>query len=492
MRFNALAHHQSILHARMSLTAAAATALLQSTVASGQCVAAQSEKIVAPDGAAGDRFGHTLAIDGDIMAVGAYRDDDMCPGGGSCNTGSVHIYRKSNGQWTHETELHPDDLAAGDQFGRAVALSGNTLLVGSPLDDDAGSASGSAYVFTFTGGQWTQQAKLTAADAAGGDSFGDAVAIADDIAIIGALLDDHSAGNNAGSAYIFQRFKTTWTQTRKLMAQDAASADNFGNAVALNGDTIVIGAENDDDPVVGRNTGSAYMFTLINGMWMQTEKVTAGNIERDARFGWSVCVLGETAAISALEEDNRGAAYIFMRGNNNLWSMQQRLVSDDLTTFDDFGHSLALGETTLIIGAASDDDACGGTTTCDSGSAYVFEMKAGSWTQVDKLTAADSSSDDEFGYDVAMSGNTVIIGARLNEQMGEDAGAVYEFATDCPVVICPGDIDQDGVVGVGDLFLLIAAWADGPASTADLDGDGVVNVFDLLQLFALWGPCPGS
>lgn len=476
----------------MSLTAAATVALIQSTSAGGQCAIAPSEKLVALGGEPGDRFGHSVALDGDVLVVGAYRDDDMCAPGTSCNSGSVHVYRRANNQWLHEAELHADDLASGDNFGRAVALSGNTLLVGSPLDDDHGSGSGSAYVFTFSGGAWTQQAKLTASDAASGDTFGGALAIEGDTAVVGSVRNDHAGGSNAGAAYVYTRTGGTWSQTAKLTAADAEANANFGNAVDLSLDTIIVGAENDDDPVVGRNAGAAYMFTLLGGSWTQTAKVTASLTEMDARFGWAVKVLGETAVITALEEDDHGAVYVFLRGAANSWNLHQRLESDDVATFDDFGHSLALGETTLVIGAVYDDDACGGSPACDSGSAYIFEMAGGAWTQTTKLTAIDASADDEFGYSVAMNDDTIVVGARRNEQLGDDAGAVYAFTADCPVNTCPGDLDQDGLVGIGDLIVVLLAWAEGPESGADLNGDGVVNVFDLIEVLMRWGPCPAE
>lgn len=484
--------YQPCVTRAVSATIAVAGALSSppatSTAAAQECTLTQVDKLLPFEGRAGDRFGHAVAVDGDFAAIGAYRDDDACSPGSSCNSGSVYVYQRNGTAWQYMAELHPADLAPGDQFGRAVALSGNTLLVGSPLDDDFGSASGSAYVFVFDGTQWTQQDKLTAADAAGGDSFGDAVALDGDTAVIGCYLDDHAAGPNAGAAYVFDRSGTEWTQTTKLTAADSASADNFGNTVAIDGDTIVVGAENDDDPTAGRNAGSAYVFTRASSTWSQAAKLTADVPGMDDRFGWDVDVDGSRLIVNALEEDDHGAVYVF-EGAGSAWASTARIVPDDVSTFDDFGHSIALAGDVILIGVPNDDDVCGGSPSCDAGAAYLYQNIGGVWSQLTKQIAADVQADDELGYAVALDGGTMVLGARMHSALAEDAGAAYMYQLDC-VVSCEGDLDLNGRVDAFDIVALTDSWGGGPETGHDVNGDGVVNVFDLFVILNNWGPCP--
>ena len=174
-----------------------------------------------------------------------------------------------------------------DGFGNSVAISGNTVIIGSSLDDDAGSESGSAYIFTRTGTLWSEQAKLTASDAATLDRFGNSVAISGDSVIVGAFLDD-DAGPASGSAYIFTRSGTTWTEQDKLTAPEAAASDFFGSPVAISGNTVIIGASSDDD--AGSSSGSAYIFArnITTATWREQAKLTASDAAAVDRFGISV------------------------------------------------------------------------------------------------------------------------------------------------------------------------------------------------------------
>ncbi len=172
-----------------------------------------------------------------------------------------------------EFKLTASDAAAGDVFGFSVALSGDTALVGAVGDDDAGSFSGSAYVFVRSGTSWIQQAKLTASDAASNDIFGGSVALIGDTALVGAAGDD-DAGSVSGSAYVFVRSGTTWTEQAKLTASDAAAGDRFGIAVALNGSTALVVAPNDDDAAF--SSGSAYVFVRSGTTWSQQAKLGPG------------------------------------------------------------------------------------------------------------------------------------------------------------------------------------------------------------------------
>ena len=195
-----------------------------------------------------------------------------------------------------------------------MSIDGNTIVIGADRDDDNGSSSGSAYVFSNDSGTWTQTAKLTAYDGAGGDYFGGSVSIDGNTIVIGADRDD-DRGSSSGSAYVFSNDSGTWTQTAKLTASDGASFDYFGDSVSIDGNTIVIGADRDDDR--GSSSGSAYVFTNDSGTWTQTAKLTASDGASFDYFGGSVSIDGSTIVVGtllnslSLHRDKEGSAYIY-------------------------------------------------------------------------------------------------------------------------------------------------------------------------------------
>ncbi len=216
----------------------------------------EQAKLTAKDGAVFDSFGVSVALSGETAIVGA----DLDHVGANAEQGSAYVFTRSGGVWTEEAKLTAGDGAAGDEFGFSVAISGETAIVGA-YGDDAGANGdqGSAYVFIRSGGVWTQQAKLTASDGAAGDEFGRSVAISGETAIVGAGLDDVGANGNQGSAYVFILSGGVWAEQAKQTASDGAAFDLFGVSVALSGDTAIVGAYLDD---VGANgdQGSAYVY----------------------------------------------------------------------------------------------------------------------------------------------------------------------------------------------------------------------------------------
>lgn len=276
----------------------------------------QHTKLLAAGRTNTDHFGVSVAIENDVIAIGA--DLGNAPILGSpAQPGAVYIFRLIGGSsWLQEAKLNASDLATGDNFGRSVSLNGTSLLIGSPLDDDAGNASGSAYVFVNTGGPvWTQQAKLTASNAAAVDQFGESVSIESNTAVIGARLKNVidvylDLQVDAGSAYVFDRSGVTWTQTTQLSASDAFQNSNFGNAVAIRGNAIAVGSFTDFD------FGSAYMFRLQSGSWNEVYKVFGSDEEAFDQFGISVALGGSlTLVVGSHGHDaggaGAGAAYVF-------------------------------------------------------------------------------------------------------------------------------------------------------------------------------------
>ncbi len=213
----------------------------------------EQDKLLPSDGAESDNFGVSVSIDGDTALIGSPEDDDN-----GLWSGSAYVFIRSGTNWTQQAKLLASDGARHDYFGNSVSIDGDTAIIGKTNDDDNGDSSGSAYIFTRLGTTWTQQAKLLASDGEAGDKFGRSVSIDGDTALIGAILDDDN-GYSSGSSYVFTRLGTTWTQQAKFLASDGAESDHFGRSVSINGNTALIGTPYDDDN--GNYSGSAYIFT---------------------------------------------------------------------------------------------------------------------------------------------------------------------------------------------------------------------------------------
>ncbi|XCN73905.1 MAG: FG-GAP repeat protein [Candidatus Electrothrix aestuarii] len=376
------------------------------------------QKLLASDAVSSDYFGFSVAVDGDTALIGAWGDDD-----GGDRSGSAYIFTRSEGVWTQQAKLTASDASIWDYFGGAVALSGDTALIGASRNDHAGDWSGAAYVFTRSGGVWTQQAKLTASDATSLDYFGQSLSLSGDTALIGAWGDDNG-GDWSGAAYVFIRSGGVWTQQAKLTASDPATQANFGRSVSLSGNTALVGADYDNND--GLRSGAAYVFTRSGGVWTEQTKLTASDAAASDWFGISVSLSGDTALIGAYLDDDgcadSGSAYVFVRAGDGTWSEQAKLTASDSATNDLFGGSVVVDGDTALVGAYQNDD--GGT---DSGSAYVFTRNGTTWTQQQKLTAPDETAEDRFGVFVSLSGDTALIGANSNDDDGTDSGSAYIF-----------------------------------------------------------------
>ena len=435
----------------------------------------QQAKLVASDAAANDRFGWSVALEGDRAVVGA-NEDDLA----NANQGSAYVFSRSGSLWSQQSKLTATDGALNDEFGYAVAVSGSTILVGA---HSRGSSTGYAYAFTFAAGAWTQQAKITATDAAQGDYFGWSVALEGDTALIGAPGDDVSSAFEQGSAYVFVRAGVLWTQQAKLSAADGAGNDQFAWKLALSGDTVLVGAHFDSVGTAVKQ-GSAYAFTRSGGVWSQQAKLVAADGLRDDEFGYGLALSSDTAIIGAPFDDvggnaDQGSAYAFTRsgaawsqqtqfntgagasdqqfalaiavsgntalagarfekvGNNlrqgavyvytrsaNVWAQSARLVASDGDVGDNFGNDVAISGDTALIGASG--DTIGSTTL--QGSAYIFARNGGIWNQQSKLVAADGNSGMEFGRVVAVDADTALIGApsaRIGANFTQGAAYIY-------------------------------------------------------------------
>lgn len=368
----------------------------------------EQAKLTATQGAAGDRFGVSVEISGESVVVGTKRDQ-----------GAAYVFTRSGSAWTQQQRLIPSNGAAGDEFGASVTINLDTILVsatGRPVSgaDDQGAV----YVFTRTGGVWSEQQMLTALDGAAGDRFGDDVVIAGETAIIGAPFDDISTRADQGSAYVFTRTGTVWTQQTKLTAADGAANDHFGSSVALNGTTAVVGAPG-DDILSGSTTylesGSAYVFTGNGGAWSLQRQISVspGSLGYRPRFALSAAISGETI-LAGIPGANNESGYggVYLRSGTN-WNLQAFLandepLSDEMSADDGFGLSVAIDGDTAVVGAPLNQIGA----NIAQGSAYVFVRSSATntWTFQQKLTASDGAQRHFFGGDVAISGDTIVVG----------------------------------------------------------------------------------
>ncbi len=322
----------------------------------------QVKKLVPSDLAASDNFGWAVALAKDTAIVGSKADDD-----GATTSGSAYIFQRNQGglnNWGQVTKLHASDPALYDQFGYAVAISESTAVVGAwPKDGAGGDRAGAVYIFEKELGgpnAWGQAAKLTASDSTGYELFGYSVAISGDSILVGAPADDNF-GTKIGAAYMFQRDPDElggWRQTQKILPTDSVALNKFGGAVSLSGGTAVIGAEWDNGN--GARSGAAYVFDqddLNPDDWNEVVKLAPNDGAAGDYFGISSTVSGDVAVIGAWQDDDSGIAsgsvYVFRRdaGGENQWGQIGKVVGFDSSSFNYFGNSVTVSGNTAVAGA---------------------------------------------------------------------------------------------------------------------------------------------
>jgi len=402
-------------------------------------------KLAVSNLSAADRYGFSVAIsgDGNYAIVGSEREDT---GGG--DRGGAYIYLRSGSSWSEQALIQASDAANGDYFGTSVSISTNgTYAIAGAYG--VGTFVGAAYVFTRSGSTWTQQAKLTASDAQTSDYFGELVAISGDgnYAIVGAQYEDGGSGDpalDAGAVYVYVRSGSSWSEQAILRASDAEASDRFGNSIEINSDGsyIIVGARLEDTTFSG--AGSAYIFTRSGSTWTQQAKIQASNAGDGDGFGYSVAISGDgNYAISgAFFEDtggsNTGSAYIFSRSGST-WTQQQQIQSTNVNDNDRFGTCVSMNSdgTYVVVGAGDAHiDSDGINNIVDTGQGYIFKRDGSTWSQVGVLTAPDAQAYDNLGgtsraASISDDGAYAILGA-WNEDGGagdplSNAGAAYIF-----------------------------------------------------------------
>jgi len=448
------------------------------TVHAQECDPIEVAEIFADDKTPeGDRFGSAIALRGDTVVVGVQFDENN---EADQLTGSVSVFVRTDGVWLPRAKLVSGSTLR-ERFGCSVSLSGDTLAVGAYANDDNGETAGAVYVFVRNGsGEWSRQAKLLAADGETEDRFGYSVAVDGDNIVVGARTED-SRGNDAGAGYFFAREGGVWTQRAKVFARNRNIYANFGTSVSISGDTAVIGSPGgqNDERV---ESGTADVFVFRDGGWNREAMLTADDGGYADDFGKSVRIDGDTIMIGAPNDQvdgvRSGSAYVFRR-TASVWTQVAKLLpADGGPKYALFGKRVSFDDDKAVVSAVADDD-----NGAISGSAYVFTRGDGEWAQQAKLLPADGSVRDGFGSDVAVYGDTVFVGAAADDDNGVNAGSMYLFDLRCND--CPADLDGDGEVNTDDFFAFYDAWLAGEP-LADWDDNGVIDTRDFVAYLNDW------
>jgi hypothetical protein len=453
----------------LTMGAGLAMAALITTADLAATTPIQQAYLKASNTGANDGFA-AAAISGDTIVIGAPGESSNSRGvngnqsdNSAPNSGAAYIFIRNGTNWQQQAYLKASNTAAGDEFGNRVAMSGDTVVIiaggedsnatgvnGSQSNNSATDA-GAAYIFVRNGTNWVQQAYLKASNTRAFAHFGLA-AISGDTVVVGAWGESSNAtgvnGNQAnnsadaaGAAYVFVRNGTNWTQQAYLKASNTGAVDNFGDsAVAVEGDTIVIGAPREDSNATGVNgnqsdnsatdSGAAYVFVRSGTNWNQQAYLKASNTRAGDLFGISAAVSGDTIVIGAglesssatgvngNQSDNSaphsGAAYVFTRSGTN-WIQQAYLKASNIAPYHYFGSAVAISDDTVVVGADANSEESG---IQDSGTVYVFVRSGTNWTQKAYLKASNASGSDYFSGLLAISGSTMVAGAP-----GEDSNA---------------------------------------------------------------------
>jgi len=405
-------------------------------------------------------FGSSLDISENTIVTGSCEEENQ--------KGAVYIFTKETDEWIQKARLQASNTENGDLFGKSIAISGDTLVVGAPQEDgnytgvfngtevsgsDDGSHenSGAAYVFVRNGNIWTQQAYLKAANTDAFDKFGISVAIDGNTIVVGAdnersnckevINGSHFCGTNdgnhyaSGAAYVFIRNDNTWTQQAYLKAHNSDELDYFGRSLAISGNAIIVGALGE-----GGLAGATYIFERNGNTWTQQAYLKATETQY---FGLSVDIDDNIAVVGSFSPEK---VYMFIR-NNETWSQGPTIESPYTDNYDQFGFSVAIKKGCLVVGAKFEegnsvriDGDPSNNSSSDSGAAYIFfRDQDDSWTQTHYLKATNTGTEDNFGSAIALSDNyTIVVGALkedsnstgINGDNNDDltnSGAVYIY-----------------------------------------------------------------
>ncbi|PCK30479.1 FG-GAP repeat protein [Pseudoalteromonas piscicida] len=379
---------------------------------------AGQQKLLPDGGKAEEQFGYSVAIDGNTALVGAHKvDTDNLK-----DAGAAYIYTFGTSGWQQQAKLTSTPPYAGDTLGGNVALKNNIAMLGAINRDGKVENAGAVFAFERTKNSWVQKQMLTANDAKTGDAFGQSIALTEQFLVIGAPHSD-APHKDSGSAYVYVRENNTWRFQSKLTANDGAAGDLFGISVAIDGTTILVGADLNDEKA--EKAGAVYAYQFDGKKWGLQAKLTANDGAKTDIFGVRVAISGDTALISARRDDikgvgkDAGSAYLFDRVNGE-WKQTQKLVAPDAKADDRFARGVALTKDTALITAMHHDEKGNNT-----GALYVYKKHQGQWQYSTTVFAKDAAPEDRFGWNIAVSDQTAIIATPHRDDNGDSSGAAY-------------------------------------------------------------------
>jgi len=469
---------------------------------------AQQAYIKAVNNGAGDYFGYTVAIDGDTLAVGASSEDSnqttitngatASTNNGNNHAGAVYVYKRVDNAssstgftWAQEAYIKAANSTNNRYFGqKALEIDEDTIAVGVPLDSSnqttitngatastntSSNASGAVYVYkrvdnasSSTGFTWTQEAYIKATNADANDQFGSSMSLDGDTIAVGAKQEDSSltgitnsatvtendSGDRQGAVYVYKRTGSSWAQEAYFKALNNTSVDNFGQTITLDGDTIAVGAHQEDsnetyitNGAYGSTDGSTsragavYVYKRTGSTWAQEAFVKASNTGTiNDYFGWSVSIDGETLAVGTKYEDSNqttitndntsstddsysfsGAVYVYKR-TGSTWAQEAYIKASNNNANDYFGEQVSIDNDTLVVGAygensnlttiTNDNTSSSNNDSPSSGAVYVYKRTGSTWAQEAYVKASNNGSNDNFGERVAVDNVTIVVGAR--------------------------------------------------------------------------------
>ena len=361
-------------------------------------------------------------MSGDYAIISSHLHDTL----GNTDQGKAHIFYRTGNSWARQVTLTASDGAPNDRFGISVSISGDYAIVGSYLHDTGGNSDqGKAYIYYRTGTTWSEQAILISSNGAANDYFGESVSISGDYALVGASFQ---GTQNKGSAYIFKRSGTSWTEQAILTASDGAQDDYFGVNTSLSGDYAVVGA-GQHNTNGNSNQGKAYVFKRSGTSWAQQAMLTASDGAVDDRFGERTNISGDYIVVGAWRHNtsgqaDRGKAYIYKREGTG-WTQQAILVSPDGAAGDQFGSGVSISSDYAVIGANKND-----SKRNDMGKVYIYKRDNSTWNFIATLTPSDGFLQDNFGSSTSISGNHIIVGSPSHPIANTRIGAIYFFKRD--------------------------------------------------------------
>ncbi|MBI5435456.1 MAG: hypothetical protein HZA52_21660 [Planctomycetes bacterium] len=386
----------------------------------------QAVRLLPPTPREGDGFGNAVVLGPDELFVGAWT---RAANASTAKAGMVQVFEQRSHGWSATQELTAPVRVANQCFGASLALHGASLLVGAPgwfgaptHEDGGASRAGVVYLFERVGGRWEPRAVLRAQDGSGGDCFGYSLAFDGQRALIGAISRDHPAPD-AGAVYVFERTDGVWAQVDRWVASDACAGALFGHAVALSGDTALVGAHR-DGAATGMRRGAAYLFERVEtesaaSAWRETAKFVAPGAAEPGRTGHALAIEDGLAVVAERLRPPSGAVHVYVR-EAGAWRSSATLRSPSPAARE-FGWSVDLDGGEILIGDHRD-----GGDSLGAGAAFRFVPdELGGWKLCETYRSIRPRADGGFGASVALDGGRVLVGAWNEDAAAPRSGAAY-------------------------------------------------------------------